>query len=350
MTTTRHGRRARTAALAIAVTAAMLALVACGSSFEPPVNEPQPDAPLGFVALNMADTAPPRFSLRAPDALPQRDVTPQDVAWVGPIADGDVTLAPTGASSVLMLDGTVYTSREFVLTNDTAAALDNLVLLAYGRDEFRAGSALSQPLIVADQPALDYLVRAVTPTHHLGYDASAPDADATLTGDPTRSDFVAFTEPELPTLGDHAFVTTVFPYGFAIRNAGDPTSRTVPAGGQGRVHVAFAYPAESLSGRNMASFTWNAVLLSMDHVRVTQATEENHSDGWAATLDRASAAEADVVVAIGPGSRDTPAALCESVLAVSNVRVAGTDASDPNHATLVPDDGTPEFTGCEGAP
>jgi hypothetical protein len=334
--------QARVRALALA---AWLATVAACSPIEPIVNEPQPDAPLGFFGLEFANVAPPRFS-----SLATGDIVSATAVWSGPLAESDVHLEPTGSSGLFALGDAVYVHAEFLLTNGTDAALVNPVLVAYHRAEFRAGSAVSQPVTVGGIPAPDDVVRSIAPTHVLYYEGSAADPDLVLLGIPSRSDFVAFGEAERPSLATHEAVETVFPYGFAVRGVDDPDTRVIPAGGQGQVHVAFALPRSGTPGGNLASFTWNAALLSLDHVRVAQAVQENHPDGWETTLARATDSEATAIVAIGPGVRSTPASFCDRVIGLPNVRTAGVDALDPDYATLVPDDGDPRFTGCEGAP
>ena len=343
-------QRSRAYARAWLGASALLAvLLGVSSCTQPTVNLPQPDSPLGFYALEFTSTAPPRFSsLAVAQTGPLRASVGQ-----APLADPAIVVEPSGASGVFQLGDRVYVNAEFIVTNETAEPLENLVFLAYHREEFRVGSALSQPVYVDGSTAVpDMLVRPITPTHTLFYQGSAADPDVVLLGSPTRSDFVALQETDLPSLPlpEHGFVETVFPYGFAVRSVDDPSSRTIAPGASGQVHVAFALPAGPTLASTIGSFTWNAMLVSVDAVRVTQAVEENHPDGWEATLARADADAADVIVAIGPGARATPAELCGSVLGLDNVRLAGTGPADADYTTLIPVAGDPEFAGCEGAP
>ncbi len=328
---------------------AMVVVLLAGGCTQPAVNLPQPDSPIGFYALEFTTTAPPRFSSLADGASGAVRAGVVD----GPLAREDIVIEPSGASGVFRLGGGIYVHAEFLLTNESDEPLENLVLLGYHRPEFRVGSAVSQPVFVGSNTAVpDALVRRIAPTHTLFYQGSAADPDVVLLGSPTRSDFVAFEEADVPSvpLSGYGFVTSVFPYGFAVRSLDDPHNRTVAPGAVGQVHVAFALPAGSAHERNIGSFIWNAVLVSADQVRVTQAVEENHPAGWDATLARAASDAPGVIVAIGPGTRVTPAALCDTVLCIDNVRIAGTDTSDADFTTLIPVSAAPEFAGCEGAP
>lgn len=337
-------RSPRLGSLLAAVLATVL-LLGCTDSPADYENLPQPESPLGFFAVEMARTAPPRFSSLSFAWHERLDAE----VIRGPLADQGISLEASGASSVFTLGDQVYVSAEFVLTNQSDEVLDGLVLLAYHREEFRVGSAVSQPVYTNGRVAPDRVVRQIRPTQTFAYDEAALGPDGGLVGLAGKSDFVAVLESDLPSLAEFDFVSTLFPYGFAVRSASDPTSRSIAPGGQGRVHVAFSLPAGTHAG-SISSFTWNAVLVRTDRVNVTQAREENHPAGWAGVLDRATTEAADVVVAVGGGIRATPQEFCDSVLGIRDVRLAGVDASDPNHMTLVEQPGEPEFAGCEGAP
>ena len=320
-------------------------LAACGEGTPPPVNEPQPAAVAGYYALEFARVAPPRFSSLSTDAGENIEVRVLD----GPVVTEGVRLEPGATTGLLRVGGQLYVHAEFVLHNDTSDDLDGLVLLGYHREEFRASSAISQPMLALGRPAADPVVRRIRPTHRLEFDLSRAGSPDAFVGRPQMSHFVAFAEEDVPSVPE-PFVTTVFPYGFSVGNGA-----AIPPGGQASVHVAFTFPAAARTGDastspNLASFTWNAVLVRADHTRVTQAPEENHERGWTAVLDRATQAGADSIVAIGPGVRQvTDANRCDALVGLTNVRIAGQSPTDGNYVGLLATAGSPQFDGCEGA-
>ena len=337
--------------LAVFSFAVVVAIAACS---EPTVyvNEPQPEVPAGFFAVAIERVVPPRFSsLAAQDD----DSGVRASASALPVGGENVRLEATGSGGVLSTGGRVYLHAEFVLHNDGESELEDLVLLAYNHEAFRASSAISQALMQGDgNVAPDRVVRAIRPTHRLAFDATRSGTPEALVGRANASDFVALRESDVPTLDDAPFVRTLFPYGFRVGGGA-----AIPPGESATVHVAFSVPAAPATMPNalaLESFVWNAVLLRLPGLGVTQAAEENHARGWSAVLDRASAADGAGavpggvrVVAIGPGSRAVEdASWCDRLVGIPNVRIAGMESTDPAYAGLVSVPGPPQFDGCEG--
>ena len=321
--------------------ASALLLLGCGEPPPPAVNEPQPGQVAGYFALEFERVTPPRVSSGAGDSSDDLRAT----AFEGPIVADGIILEATGNRGVLAVGSGVYVYAEFELTNDTDAALPAPVLFGYHRDEFRAGSAISQPLRRDGKPADDGMVRLIKPTHRLQYDSTRAGAPDAFVGRAGAAHFVAYGEAERPAAADD-FVRTVFPYGFSIGD-GSP----IAPGESATFHVGFSFPAlPSTSGAQLRSFVWNGVLMTTaDDARVVQAIEENHERGWQAVLARADAAGTPTVVAIGPGVREVTAdGRCPHLVGLANVRIAGTGPSDPNFARLITTPGVPEFAGCEG--
>jgi len=320
----------------------LLALVGCS---EPQVfeNQPQPAMPGGFFALAFDRVAPP--GINSVSALPEDD----GQAWrvsvsAGPLLHEGLRLEPTGETGALVTAGRVYVHASFRLHNDGDEAVQGLVLLGYGHEDFRAASAISQAVQISGAVASDLHVGTIKPTHRLSYDAAFAGTPEAFVGRSGSSDFVALPEGDVPALDPAPGVVTVFPYGFLI-GGGD----AILPGAHGDVHVAFAMVTRSGRG-SLQSFVWNAVLVSLDGVGVTQAPEENHGRGWAAALQRATDTGADRLVAIGPGVRLVPdASWCDRVVGLTNVRIAGTGASDGAYVGIVAAAGPPQFQGCEGA-
>ena len=336
------GRRSGWAAsLSFLILGLVLTIASCGEPPPPPVNEPQPDPVAGYFVLEFERVSPP--SLSGVPGAPTEDLRVS--VFEGPIVAEGIGLEPTGNRGVLSAGGTVYVYAEFELTNDSAEPLAAPVLFGFHREEFRVGTAISQPLRRDGNPAQDAFVRAIRPTHRLQYDSTLAGTPEAFVGRAGAADFVAYRESERPAAADD-FVVTVFPYGFAIGGGA-----AVEPGGSAKVHVGFTFPAAPAgSGAQLRSFVWNAVLMTTDDgARVVQVPEENHARGWQAVLARADAAGTPTVVAIGPGAREVAADWrCPDLIGLANVRIAGTGTSDPAYVGLVPTPGLPEFAGCEG--
>ena len=324
---------------AVVVGALAVALAGCGEPAEPPVNLPQPPAVAGFFALEFERVAPPRFSSLASDVSP--DIRASVVA--GPIVTEGVRLEATGNSGYLAVGDQVFIHAEFELHNETDGILAAPHLLGYSRAEFRVGTAISQAVRSGGAVAPDWMVREIRPTHQLSYDGTLSGSPEALTGREFASSFVAFAEEDVPGV-DQPFSLTVFPYGFRFPGG------SIWPGDSARVSVGFAIPKSASYDMALHGFVWNAVLMAAGTHVVAQAPEENHARGWQAVLDRARRSGAEAIVAIGPGERlvDDPT-LCDRLVGLSDVRIAGNDTTDADYLGLVSPKGPPQFIGCEGA-
>ncbi len=313
------------------------------------MNLPQPVVPLGFFGLAMENVAPFRSGLTTPvDDAGVREGGLVARVWDGPIDAAGVRIEPSGSGGVLRVGDEIFFDAEFIVHNDSDRPLTRLVLVAYQHADFRAASAISQPVQVNGLIALDRVVRLIQPTHRMTYEAAFRESGEAFVGASRASHLVAFAEDELPTLDplSFPFLQGLLPYGFLIDGG-----RTIDPGESGRVTIAFTFPRASEHARNLSSFTWNAVLMSAPDVRVVQAPSENHARGWSAVLDRAELLQSDRIVAIGSGVRAVPpGAACATFEGLRDVRIAGLDASDPVYAGLVTGEqvGAPVFDGCEG--
>ena len=325
---------------AVLVAALVAALAGCGEPAEPPVNLPQPPAVAGFFSLEFERVAPPRFSSLDSSAV-QPGIRASAVA--GPIVTPGVRLEATGNAGYLEVGDQVFVYADFELHNETSGILAAPVLLGYNRAEFRAGTAISQAVRSGEAVAPDWMARAIRPTHHLAYDGTLGSSPEALTGREFASSFVAFAEEDVPGV-DQPFPLTVFPYGF--RFAGG----SIWPGDSARVTVGFTIPKGASYAVSLHGFVWNAVLMAAGTHVVAQAPEENHARGWQAVLDRARRSGAEAIVAIGPGERlvDDPT-LCDRLVGLTDVRIAGTSTTDVDFLGLVSPKGPPQFIGCEGA-
>lgn len=172
----------------------------------------------------------------------------------------------------------------------TAGTIDGTALLSMTRAD---GSAASPAL------AVQFL-----PMH-------AP--DATGAADPLRASLQVYRESETPAFA--APITTVFPYGFVIRNVGNG-SRTLPANppaGQfaGSVAFSFRVPLQVNPADNPTAFTVRLVSTRDTNTRVTQSMQERSPGGDNAANARAASL----------GSRD--------LVVLGSARLARTHAGNP---------------------
>ncbi len=298
-------------------------------------NPPQPDSPLGFYAIEFDNAGLPAVSGRSGSIKTQSDVTVQVVD--GPLVSDQITIAPTGSRRSLSTESIIYMNVDFVLTNGTEEVLENLVLLGYNRPEFREGSAISQPLNDLGTPTPADVLRQIKPTHYFDLQEGG------FTVSATRADFAALAESDVPDLSTaYPFVTTVFPYGFVVRDDDFFSSRTIAPSEQGKFTLSFVLPVLGTPEENIDRFIWNAILVREDIVRTTQAPNER----WEATTERAHQVGAERIVAIGGGNRTTPSDLCSALVSLDNVRIAGIDRNDSNYNALLASGGVPNFSGC----
>ncbi|HEX7051068.1 MAG TPA: hypothetical protein VF188_12745, partial [Longimicrobiales bacterium] len=110
----------------------------------------------------------------------------------------------------------------------------------------------------------------------------------------------------IQALADPAGVTDVFPYGFVVQNAGDPTSRTLPANpapGQFDGVVTFAFKVPLQADPAADPFTVTAVFLAVDddEVKLTQSLDEQALAGRLAFGERAASLGASLVTLLPGG-------------------------------------------------
>jgi hypothetical protein len=241
-----------------------------------------------------------------------------------------LVLEPSGHQSVMRIDNLVYVSAEFIATNHADTPQERLALLALGIPGARIHSALSAVQLGNAQAASDPFIATIHPTHALRLVDDI--AGRRLQGRVGASDFVALAEEELPTLPREFEGTTLFPYGFWIGGGG-----RIEPGASARVTLAFTFPVGAHVSSSLERFTWHAQLVQLPHMRSVQAPQERHPSGWAATIARAQRMGGTQMVALGAGERMAPTdARCADLIALANVRIAGTDLADPHLRHLLP--------------
>ena len=149
-------------------------------------------------------------------------------------------------------------------------------------------------------------------------------------------------------LSGHPDITTVFPYGFVVRNAAASDGRTLPADPaadeyDGVVTFAFKVPLQTDAAEDPYSISIMFLAVDDSAPRVTESLEEQ---GTTSVVDGANALSgASSVTLLGSSTTLIPG---HGTRRICRVRTAGTDPNAPL-ATLV-DAGAPCTTGVVGIP
>ena len=274
------------------------------------------------------------------DLRAQRPLVPGDglTRAFGPVTlpggDGTIQLEPVsvGSFTVGARDdgGMHYVSATYRVRNARAdstpypSARQNLTFLAVA-----TGSTLNATAVVKlgsfdGSPAPAAIASSILPTGSVRHDPATGEMG------PAASDVLqVFLEAEAQAidLSDHPDVTTVFPYGFVVRNPSDPTSRALAANPasndfDGLVTFAFAVPLQPTAAQD--PFTLSVMFLAVDddEVRITQSLEEQTPEGQAAFEARAASLGATLITLLpGSGYTGTPSRM------ICRVRAAGTAAA-----------------------
>ena len=311
----------------LAVLLAGIALVSCDrdpvAPATPPAEQPAPSAShvLGLVEVTFSGigTQSMRASVRpvAPRSAPARSAPGAMTGGLHlsltPLTSGDGTiqLEPVSTGSftqgVRGSGGERYLYATFRVRNaqkDSVAYSDdrtNLTFLAVATGSTLDGTALS---------TLDH------------YDGSAADPTIAPTFLPTglvhqsrSSELVStgpdvlqvLTEAEAASFSAPSDVTSVFPYGFVVRNPNTPSSRTLPANpasGQFDGVVTFAYKVPLQATPADDPFTVSVMFLAVDDgtTRITQSPEEQDATAQAAFEQRAADLGATEVTLLSGGA------------------------------------------------
>lgn len=271
----------------------------------PPKGPDDPDPPkvvgLYEVKLTGIGTDEMSGSVRA-----LRDELPGGPGALAAVGSG---LQLEAVSSSSFIDGTRagggqrYVTFTFRIRNGTGVALNNMVWLPVSRSSGPT-TISGTPLSVFakfDGTALpDSVARKVVPT------------GATALG----SDFVTmhalypdvlqvFTEAEIAALTPPANVTSIFPYGFVVRNKNSNANRTLPATADpnqwdGLFTIAFRVPLQLPNNQaDLFSATFQFMAITDTETRLTESVEESQDTAAVRRLrDRATAMGATTVTVL----------------------------------------------------
>jgi len=234
----------------------------------PPEPENRPAQILGSLTLEVSpdlSSAETRRLTQARAALP----------------DSALTFTQTSYSEdVNALTQTRFVKATYAVVNNTTSVFKNLSLMAYVYAPETLGStALLRLFSAAGNPISDSsIARAMKPTHGMSYDSVAQKSSVVA----NQADFQVFDDTETSALETQgrALVPPVLtssdkllPYGFTVR--GGDTSRTLAAGANGVVTVAFKLPNQSASDATKPRrFSIAYLLADSPTLRVTRSTEE----------------------------------------------------------------------------
>ncbi len=228
---------------------------------------------LGTLELNMGET------LGVAKFHPMAKLTSQAV-----ITESQIVIAPTGIATVLVESNAPrnfdYVSRDFTITNNTGAALNNLTLVALAKTGNLGGvgteTAIKSATLFNGTATSNATAALARPTHAMTSSSGNIVVDDAT--NKSRASFQAITSTEATTIkNDSNFVSqvtsgTVLEYGFvATDNA--QTSRSIANGATGKFNVAMRFPKGT--GAGTYNFVMTFVVATMPANRVTRSPEES---------------------------------------------------------------------------
>jgi hypothetical protein len=228
--------------------------------------------------------------------------------------------------------GQRYLSFTYRVRNGTGAALNNLTMLMVSRPITIAGtpvSALNRFDGTAADPAI---AQYLAPTGNVALRSDLTTLQA-LDSDVLQ----VFQESEVAAIPPPGDVTSIFPYGYVVRNASTgATSRTLPAATSvnqfdGVLTLSFRVPLQATTALDAYSITFQVLAVQDSETRLTESMEEAQDSSAVRRLRERAATLGATTVTVLPGS---PAAGPEVAdypgqRQICSVRVSGTAAS-PN--------------------
>jgi hypothetical protein len=147
-----------------------------------------------------------------------------------------------------------------------------------------------------------------------------------------------YTEAEVGAITLPAGVTSVFPYGFVVRNRNSNSTRTLPSAAadpnqyDGLMTVAFRVPMQPSAASDVFTLSFQAVAISVSDVAMTESIEESQDTAAVRRLrDRATALGATLVTVLnGSPAMDPAVPDYPGQRQICSPRTAGTAASPTN--------------------
>ncbi len=319
------------------ITALLLATAALSSCtdqpVEPRVTEPEPvpaPLPMGVYEFRLTGT-----DGSDPDAFRESravELAPDEGSLtLTPYTSGltfDVVSSSSVTEGVRGQGGQRYISVTYRVRNGTGAPISNLTFVPAIRSSTIAGTAFSSLLRFNNTAASTSIAPLVVPT-------SAVYIEGERMFTPTADVLQVFEEPEIAAITLPAGTSSLFPYGFVVRNASDPNTRTIPTTTDpnewgGVVTFAFRYPLQPGGAADDPFFISFQVLAVEDtETRMTESMEEAQDTAAVRRLrTRATALGATTVTILAGSKRQLPSELdYPGQRLICNPRVAGTAAA-----------------------
>ncbi len=277
-----------------------MALAACVSQPAPPVvtNAPKPRV-LGTVEVSF-DT-----SAKTAQAKVTRGLRTQGV-----LADNVASFVPTAFTDLADANNR-YLTADFAVTNLSATDFKNLTLYAYAQGSNSVGGTAIKSIVSFGGNALNAsAVQQARPTHGTTSNAG------TITVDPNRADFQAFSSTEAQAVqtaalgGTLTSADTVLEYGYVARKG---SARLIPANnGTGTVTLGLQVPLGAGAGTPY-KFALTFVLADEANPRVTRGAYPPESTlavaARAATITPAAPLPVPEVVLLGSDAEVTTGSL-----------------------------------------
>jgi hypothetical protein len=225
-------------------------------------------------------SVPPNQQILAKLELPFGQALKSQAVAVNP--DSDIGVTPSGLASVNSGSGGRYLSREFIITNNTASSLKNIVLVAYTQLGNEFGTAFKNMLNFGGVAVTNSIRENVSPAHGMT-------GNGVLLVDPLHADLSVLDETTVGDLQSRALLSSVLQsgeyllnYGFLVQDRansdGDNDLTTIGAGLSGQVTVSFKVPNTVSSAYN---FKMTVVVTSGHANSVTQSLEEQAAQTYA---------------------------------------------------------------------
>jgi hypothetical protein len=347
-----HVRRSSLSRLALLLTGAILLATACSRDMVAP--DAPPDTPpdsqpvdsmhtLGLVEVTISGIGTQSMLTSAQSVAPAalRQAQPGLSLSVSPVSGGDGTIQLEPVATGSFTDGergaggVRYLYATFRVRNAQsdgtayATARTNLTFLGVASASTLSTTAIKSMKRFDGSDAEASIAADFIPTGGVSRNA------ATGTMEPNGADVLqVITEAEAGAVSAPASVTTVFPYGFVVRNPSASDGRTLPANpaaGQLDGVVTFAYKVPLQPTATEDPFTVTALFLAVDdgETRITESVEEQGTGSVQAGADALGGAAGVTLL----GSSTTTVS-GHGMQRICRVRTAGNDPLDPA-ATLV---------------
>ncbi len=255
---------------------------------------------------------------------------------LNPVASG---LTFENLSTVTYVEGTRSTGGQrfivatFRVRNNSGGPLTNLTLIPSIRTNTVAGTPFHLLLTFGGAAVPASVATQLVPTG-----AAVMGEDGRMSS--SHPDVLqVFTEDEVAAVPLPAGVTSLFPYGFVVRNPHSATSRTLPAATSssdwGVFSFAFRYPLQSTAAGDPFTIGLQFVAVQDTETRLTESFEERQDTAGVRRLrERATALGATTVTVLaGSPAAHADVADYTGQRQICSVRTAGTVASPTTYIT-----------------